>query len=113
MLCQGGLLSGAIRIPDAVGNLVVTADLRASRVTFHVDLDAPRDGRSTTRVNWLLRQLREAPESLRVEAFAAHGRGSSAAELLSAVRENPSSLVTDPSRELRSFRVAMTKPVGT
>lgn len=113
MLCQGGQLSGAIRIPDAVGNLVVTADLRASRVTFHVDLDAPRDGRATTRVNWLVRQLKESPDALRVEAFVAHGRGSSAAELLSVVRENPASLITDPSRELRSFRVAMTRPVGT
>jgi hypothetical protein len=113
MLCQDGHMSGAIRIPDAVGNLVVTADLRASRVTFHVDLDAPRDGRSTTRVNWLVRQLKEAPGTLRVEAFVAHGRGSSAAELLSAIRENPASLITDPSRELRSFRVAMTRPVGT
>jgi hypothetical protein len=112
-LCQTGQLSGAIRIPDAVGNLVVTADLRSSRVTFHVDVDAPRDGRPTTRVNWLLRQLKEAPDSLRVEAFVVHGRGSSAAELLSSVREDPSSLVTDPTRELRSFRVAMTRPVGS
>jgi hypothetical protein len=64
-------------------------------------------------VNWLVRQLKEAPGNLRVESFVAHGRGTSAAELLSDVRENPSSLVVDPSRELRAFRVAMTGPMGT
>lgn len=40
-LCANGQLSGAIRIPDTVGQLVVTADLRSGRVGCHVDLDAP------------------------------------------------------------------------
>jgi hypothetical protein len=43
-----------MRILDTVGQLVVTADLRASKVTCHVDVDAPREGRPTTRVNWLV-----------------------------------------------------------
>jgi hypothetical protein len=111
-LCQIGQLAGVIRIPDTVGNLVVTADLRASRVTCHVDVEAPRDGRATTRVNWLVRQLKNAPDSARVEAFVAHARGSAAAELLSVVRENPASLVTDPNKELRTFRVATTAALG-
>lgn len=112
-LCEGGLLSGAIRIPDTVGHLVVTADLRAGKVTCHVDVDAPREGRPTTRVNWLVRQLKDAPDSVRIEAFNAHSRSSAAAELLSTVRENPTSLVLDPSRELRTFRVASTNNLGT
>lgn len=112
-LCKAGVMSGAIRIPDTAGQLVVTADLRASRVTCHVDVDAPRDGRPTTRVNWLVRQLKNAPETVRVEAFAQHARGASAAELLRTVRENPASLVGDVTRELRTFRVASTAPLGT
>ena len=86
MLCQSGQLAGAIRIPDTVGRLIVAADLRAGKVTCHVDLDAPREGRPTTRVSWLLRQLKSAPGATRVECFNAHARGLSAAELLSAVR---------------------------
>ena len=113
MLCQTGQLVGAIRIPDTVGQLVVTADLRASKVTCHVDLDAPREGRPTTRVNWLIRQLKNAPDAARVESFNSHARGSSAAELLAAVRENPGLLVTDPNREIRTFRVATARPLGT
>lgn len=112
LLCTNAQLSGAIRIPDTVGQLVVTADLRAGRVTCHVDLDAPRDGRPATRVKWLLRQLTNAPDSTRVECFTAHARGSSAANLLGAVRENPALLITDPSKDIRSFRVASSAPLG-
>ncbi|MGO4340382.1 hypothetical protein [Pedococcus sp. 2YAF34] len=112
-LCSAGQLSGAIRIPDTVGHLVVTADLRAGHVTCHVDIDAPREGRPTTRVNWLVRQLKNAPESARVECFTAHSRGSSAAELLRTVRENPASLLTDPTKEVRTFRVATSMTLGS
>ena len=111
-LCGTGQLTGTIRIPDTVGNLVVTADLRAGQVTCHVDLDAPREGRPTTRVNWLVRQLKNAPDTARVESFAAHARGSSAAELLRVIRENPAVLVTDPAKDIRTFRVATTTALG-
>jgi hypothetical protein len=112
-LCASGELSGAIRIPDTVGHLIITADLRASKVTCHVDIESPREGRPTTRVNWLVRQLKETPGSARVEAFVAHARGSSAAELLATVRDNPASLLVDPAKELRSFRVATVAGLGT
>lgn len=105
-------MSGSIRIPNTIAPVHVTADLRAGQVTCHIDIDAPREGRAATRVNWLVRQLKAAPETLRVEAFVANGRGPGAAELLGQVRENPLSLNTDATKELRSFRVAMTAPMG-
>ena len=112
-LASGGQLTGAIRIPATVGNLVLTVDLRAATITCHVDVDAPREGRPTTRVNWLVRQLKAAPDGVRVEAFVAHSRGAGAAELLRDVRESPTVLITDPTKELRSFRVAATTGMGT
>jgi hypothetical protein len=111
-LVEHGTLSSAIRIPDAVGDLVVIADLRASRISCHVDIDAPAHGRATTRVNWLVRQLKCAPENVRVEAFAARTRGAGAAELLKSVREEPGLLAPDPSKELRAFRVALSSSMG-
>lgn len=111
-LAADGTMSGAIRIPNTVGPIHITGDLRAGRINCHVDIAAPREGRPTTRVNWLLRQLKSAPEGVRVEAFLANARGDGAAELLSAVREDPSLLVQDPKRELRSFRVAFSQPMG-
>jgi len=113
MLCETGQLVGSIRIPDTVGQLVVTADLRSSRVTCHVDVDAPREGRPLTRVNWLVRQIRGAPDSTRMETFVTHARGSSTAELLGKVREDPGSLVVDSTKEIRTFRLAATSGLGT
>jgi hypothetical protein len=111
-LATAGTLTGAIRIPNTVGQLEVTADLRAGKVTCHVDVAAPREGRPVTRVNWLVRQLKNAPDTVRVEAFAAHARGASSAELLCKIRENPAVLITDPGKELRAFRVGLDRPLG-
>lgn len=111
-LCLEGRLIGAVRIPNAVAPLSIELDLRAGRVTCSVDLDAPKEGRPATRVNWLVRQLKSAPEGLRVEAFAAHGRGASTAALLKDVREDPTLLIADPHKELKSFRVALAAPLG-
>src|SRR4051794_17620956 len=112
-LVKEGRLTGAIRIPHAVAPLNVELDLRANRVTLHVDVDAPREGRATTRVNWLVRQLKAAPDSLRLEAFAMHTRGPGAAELLKSIREDAGLLIQDPKKDLRSFRVASTSPLGS
>ncbi|WP_202869023.1 hypothetical protein [Kribbella antibiotica] len=112
-MCASGTLHGAINIPNAIGPVAVTADLRAGLVTCHVDIAAPRDGRATTRVNWLLRQLRHAPDTTRIEAFVMHARGAGTAELLRSVREQPALLIEDPKKELRSFRVALSLPLGS
>ena len=111
-LAGSGTLVGAIHIPGAVGAIQVVADLRAGIVTAMVDIDAPREGRPTTRVNWLVRQLKNAPDTVRVEASVAHARGAGAAELLKVVRDDPAVLVADPTKELRTFKVAMSKPMG-
>jgi len=112
-LTEQGQMVGSIRIPGAVAPLTVTADLRAGRIDCFVDIAAPREGRPTTRVNWLIRQLANAPDSLRIEAHVARGRGASAAELLGAVRDNPTLLLGDGGKELRSFRVALSAPMGS
>lgn len=111
-LCATGILTGSIKIPGAIGPLQVTADLRASQIICHVDIDAPKTGRPTTRVNWLLRQLKNAPDTTRVEAFAVHSRGAGTAELLRRVRLDPTALLGAPARELRAFRIALSTPSG-
>lgn len=113
MLLDSGVLSGEIRIPDTVGDIAVTADLRAKVITCHIDVAAPGAGRNTTRVNWLVRQLKTAQGAVRVEAFVAHQRGRGAAELLGRVREEPDVLVLDRQKEIVRFRVAMIAQMGT
>jgi hypothetical protein len=112
-LCSSGTMTGGIKIPGAVGPMQVTVDLRAGQVICHVDVDAPQTGRPTTRVNWLVRQLKDAPNATRVEAFVVHSRGNGTAELLGRVRADPTILISDPSRELRAFRVALSASAGT
>jgi hypothetical protein len=111
-LTSTGMMTAGLKIPGAVGPLSVTADMRAAKIICHVDVDAPKEGRPATRVNWLARQLRNAPDNLRIEAFAMHARGPGSAELLKVVRENPLAVIGDPSRELKSFRVAQVSPAG-
>lgn len=111
-LATTGTISGSLRIPHAVGPLVITADLRANIVSSHVEIDAPKEGRQTTRVNWLVRQLHAAPATARVESFAVRSRTSSA-ELLSAVRDDPKLLAPDPTKELRAFRIAVDVKAGS
>ncbi|RLP98366.1 stress response protein [Micromonospora sp. CV4] len=111
-LTSTGTLTGGIKIPGSIGPLHITADLRAGQVTCHVDIDAPRTGKSTTRINWLVRQLKDAPDTTRIEAFAMHARGGTA-DLLRAVREDPAILIGDPGRELRAFRIARSTTAGT
>jgi hypothetical protein len=111
-LVSSGTLRASIRIPNAVAPLEIQANLRASRITCHFDIDAPREGKPTTRVNWLVRQLASAPDDVRVEAFALRAREGTA-ELLRDVRSNPALLVAEPKRELRSFRVAQIHSLGS
>jgi len=111
-LISTGTLTAAIRIPNAVSPLEVVADLRANRIFCHFDIDAPREGKATTRVNWALRQLKEAPDDVRIEVFA-KGSRTGVAELLRDVRDAAPKLVADSTKEIRSFRLTQGHPLGT
>lgn len=111
-LVKTGMLHSTLRIPNAISEMSVVVDLRASRVTCSFNLAAPRDGRPATRINWLTRQLKEASGTTRIEAFVQHGR-SGTAELLRDVRENPTKLIVDPKKDIKSFTVAHLAPIGT
>jgi hypothetical protein len=111
MLVTQGKLAGAIRIPNTVSPLTLTVDIRAAQVTGSFTVSAPADGRPTTRVNWLLRQLKDAPDSVRIEAFVSRQRGGNA-ELLRTVRENPGILVVDPTKEIKSFTITFLGKMG-
>jgi hypothetical protein len=110
-IVERGVLTGSLRIPAAIAPIDVTADLRAGRVIVSVDIEAPREGRPATRVNWLVRQLRDAPDALRVDAWTLGAR-TSTSELLRVVREDPSRLIDSSQKELRTFRVAASSPMG-
>jgi hypothetical protein len=111
LLVDASRLSGTLRIPDTIAPIDIHGDLRAGRIAVSLDVDATREGRPATRVNWLVRQLKDAPDALRIDAFALGSRSSTRA-LLRAVREDASILIGDPKKELRSFRLAAVSPLG-
>jgi hypothetical protein len=109
-----GRLSGSFKVPRAVGPIEVEADLRAQLTRVSVKVTAPKEGRSLTRINWLLRQLKKAPSDLRVEVHFARTKESTALLLREAL-ENPKALLSpsDPKRDPRSFTLSLSRPLGT
>lgn len=112
-LAREGILGCSIRVPDAVGPIGLEADLRTRQVATTVEIAAPKEGRAKTRVNWLLRQLADARDDLRVEVRFSQVRATRS-ELLSDCRDSPDKLLfgDDPKREPRSFLLAHSRPMG-
>lgn len=109
-----GRLQATIRVPNAVAPVSIDVDLRTRLVTTSVEITAPREGRAKTRVTWLLRQLREAPATLRIDASFPMAKETTS-ELLKSALEKPEGLLwgADPKREPRMFRLALAREMGT
>ena len=112
-LVDKGVLSMRLRIPDAVGPLSLTADLRAQMVTTSVSIKAPGEGRPDTRVRWILRQLKDAPDDLRIETKFV-GLKRTTAVLLGEAREDEKKVLLpdDQKREPREFYLSLARPMG-
>lgn len=111
-LVEEGSLTADLRVPGAVGPLAVEANLRTGQLRASVEVEAPREGGTVRRINWLLRQVKDAPDGLLVEAVFAR-RTDTSCELLGDVRGNPSVLVVDVAAELRQLRLTATSKLGT
>jgi len=111
-LTDTGRLQGALRVPAAVAPIKVTADLRAGLIHCSVTVPAPREGRPTTRVNWLVRQLKTAPAHLCIEASTAWQRGRGPARTITQVRSDPKVLLDEGGNELRSFTLTLSSNAG-
>lgn len=112
-LAADGTLECAMRVPEAVGPIRLEANLRTRLVTTSVEVEAPREGRPKTRINWLLRQLADAPDELRLDVRYSRLR-STCSELLRDCRGAPERLLLseDPKREPRTFVLALSRGMG-
>jgi hypothetical protein len=112
-LVDGGMLAGALRVPNAIAPMSITADLRSGKITCSIDVAAPTQGRNVTRVNWLTRQLSKAPDALLIEAWTVFARAPGACHPIADVRARPELIFDDAKKELRSFTVRLSAVAGT
>ena len=100
-------------MPDAAGAIEVVADLRARQFIVATEIDAPKEGRPQTRINWMLRQLRDVSVDLVIEARYPNAREHPSMRLDDA-NERPELLLYpgDPKREPRTFRLSLPQNLG-
>jgi hypothetical protein len=113
MLVQDAALRGSIRVQDTIAPLEITVDIRAGQILTSIIVDAPKEGRAQTRVNWLLRQLKKSPPGLRIETRVKRAATAAAACLLSDAIDKPELLVPSDGKEISQFIITMISPMGT
>lgn len=110
-LASSGRLYSELQVPNVAGPLEIVADLRSRQVIVSTKLEAPREGRSKSRVSWLLRQLAQAPDNVKVEVRASRSNVGLAAPLNDA-RKDPAALYPEPNKEIRQFTISLTRNMG-
>lgn len=111
-LCESGCLDGRLRIPGAISDLMITADLRAARIVVSSEFPAPSDKGARGRVSWLIRQLRHAPADITIESFARGAKSPDIALPLEQMREQPGSIKHSKDRPAARFRVSQRSEMG-
>jgi hypothetical protein len=112
-LVQGKSLSGTIRVRNAISPITLTAALDARTTTTFIEIEAPSEGRPLTRVNWLIRQLKDAPDRVLIVSTFSGVRDVQSARLAD-LRVNPGALLlTDKQRAPRVFTISLMKEMGT
>lgn len=111
LLVRNATLDGVLRIPGAVGDVSLSASLRSKLVSSQISIGAADDRKPLTKVRWLLRQLANAPASVRIDV-AFQGTRQTVAALLKDAREDESKLLLDPRSDPRLFTLTLTAPMG-
>lgn len=88
-------LHTSYRVPNAAGDLDITANLAHRTVCVSIKLKAPQDKvRTSSRVNWLLRMLKDDDERLQIRAHWP-GKAAPTMKSLADLREDPELLQAD------------------
>lgn len=111
---SSSVLEGAIAVPKTVSNINISVDLKAGLVRCFVDVQAPREGREQTKVNWLLKQLApKAGEQVRVESYAKRSSVAIGAVIVNESAVDSTVLVPGPGKEISFFRLSVTSKMGS
>ncbi|MGO4204136.1 TerD family protein [Rhodococcus sp. TAF43] len=111
-LAAEGIFESVLRIPETAGDVAVVADVRTNKIRCRTKVAAPNEGTSARRVSWLLKQLKDVPGNVQVEAVFSE-RGNETCELLETVRANPKILTDNRAGDVVSFSLEQTFPMGS
>jgi len=112
-LAKTGQLNGSLMVPNTAAPIDILVDLRANRVDCSATVQAPAEGRTATRINWLIRQLKDAPRDLLITASSARARDSGPSHPLHALVENPMLLVENPQADIKNFTITLCRSAGS
>lgn len=113
-LTRESILEATIKVPDAAAPIYLQADLASRQVTTSARVGAPSGKeRSKTRLNWMMRQLKDTPNDLRIEVHF-KGTRTTITNMVEKVRDKPDLLLlpADPRREPTAFTLAVTRDMG-
>jgi hypothetical protein len=110
-LCADGTLTGVLRVPDAIADISVTADIRTSRVILQTAFGAPTDRTPRAAVVWLTKQLKAADGSLLVDAYARNAKYAVTASL-EELRDDPRIGLGSSKQVPARFRLRYLAPMG-
>lgn len=110
-LCGGEPLRGVLRVPNTAGDVEISADLKARRLTAALDVSAPEDKGARGRCGWIVGQLDNAPADLVIEAYPKNARTPNVVALSDA-RERRDVLLDDQKREPVRFRLVQIADMG-
>jgi hypothetical protein len=111
-LVTHGLLDATIRVPGAVANIDLHADLRARQVCVSTTVPAPADRGTRGRVSWLVRQLdSEAAGDVLVEAWPRNAR-QPITDTLAQAADDREALADPDRREILRFRLVRRGEMG-
>ena len=107
-----GSLQGQLHIPDAISNVSVVANLGNRLIESSVRVKAPTEGTPRSRITWLLRQLKNAPDNTRIDILFER-RSSTRSSTMSKLKEDPNiGLLEDRKINPREFTIALSADMG-
>lgn len=109
-LCGKGILSADLEIPNTASPMTVSADVNTRSIRISMSVVAPRDkARNSSRVNWLLRQLREVEVPDVYVAAVWASRAANTVLSLSEVRKDQKRIEDGATNsDIRAFEITLT-----
>ena len=113
-LAEAQCLTATLVVPDAAAPIELSVDIGKRTICASMMLRAPSDKQSTkARLNWLLRQLQNAPDTDIYVRLHWPGRGAHTQHALEELRENPD-IASEANRDKQphSFEVCLVRQLA-